>query len=80
MTKKAPLEDEPFSYRESKGDRVQIMFRSKTAKSLKGAQAIRFLDRVARLDSQGQQLLMARETGQFKFGNERGTKPDDVGA
>ncbi|MCR9279452.1 MAG: hypothetical protein NXH85_15960 [Pseudomonadaceae bacterium] len=75
MSKEAPLGDEPFSYRESKDDRVQIMFRSKTATTLKGKQALRFLARIERLDAQGQQLLMARETGQFKFGNERGTKP-----
>ncbi len=78
MTKTASLNDEPFSYREGKDDRVEILFRSKTAKTLKGAPAVRFLNRLAGLDAHGQQLLMARETGQFKFGNERGNKPTNL--
>ena len=40
-------------------------------KVLKGAKALSFLQRVAGLDDAGQQLVMAKATGNFKRGNER---------
>lgn len=41
------------------------------ARTLKGKEAIRFLDRVERASDEEAQRLMAAATGQFKFGNER---------
>jgi hypothetical protein len=38
---------------------------------LKGRKAQSFLLKLADLDTAGQQLLMAKETGNFKRGNER---------
>ena len=66
-----PLEDEPFSFVATKSQRVMIYARGKPAKTLKGQEARRFLDRVRMASPRQAQLLMARATGQFKFGNER---------
>jgi len=38
---------------------------------LKDRAATKFLDRIEYLEMKDQQLAMAKETGQFKFGNER---------
>lgn len=65
------LEDEPFSFRETADGRVLIDCRGRSAKILTGDRARRFLARVRNADAQAAQLLMAKATGQFKFGNER---------
>ena len=74
MTKEDPLADEPFSYREIKGGRVQITCSGRIVKILTGNDAARFVSRIASADAKGVQLLMAKVTGQFKFGNERVAK------
>ena len=64
------LEDAPFSFRAGKDGKVFITWRGQQAAVLAGRQADSFLSRVSRLDSQGQQLAMAKVTGNFKRGNE----------
>ena len=64
------LAHEPFRFRETKDGRVQIFGRGGLAVTLKGNRAVRFLEKVA-TNPESAQLLMARATGQFKFGNER---------
>ena len=66
-----PLAAEPFSYLVTKDNRLHIFCKGKLAKVLKAHAAMKFLDRIEYLDMKGQQLAMAKETGQFKFGNER---------
>jgi hypothetical protein len=51
---------------------VHITHRARPATVLRHAAAERFLARVAALDEAGAQRLMARATGNFKRGNERG--------
>lgn len=64
--------DKPqFSYREGGGGRVFISWQGRQVTALKGARAAAFLERVEGLDPHGQQLVMARFTGNFKRGNER---------
>ena len=65
------LDEAPFSYRVLKDDRVQIHCEGRPARALKGKEAVRFLDRLEGLSPREGQRLMARVTGQFKFGNER---------
>ncbi len=65
------LDELPFEYRELGRDRVEIYWRGKLAATLKDNAAIAFLTRVARADAKGQQVLMAKLTGNFKRGNER---------
>ena len=65
------LDDAPFSYRTSKDGKVFISWRGQRAAVLGGHQATSFLSRVAGLDVPGQQLAMAKATGNFKRGNEQ---------
>jgi hypothetical protein len=60
-----------FRFTTGKDHRVQIWRGSRLARTLKGKTAIRFLGRIEALQADQAQLLMARVTGQFKFGNER---------
>lgn len=68
------LDAEPFAFQAGKDERVFIAWRGRRVMTLRGAEARRFLDRVAALDQKGTQLLMARITGNFKRGNERGPR------
>ena len=65
---------EQFSYRETKDGRVQLFSAGRLAKTLTGNDAARFLSRIASLRDDAAQLLMAKATGQFRFGNERLSK------
>lgn len=66
-----PLAHRPFSYQTTKSGLVQIYFENRVVTTLKGKAADRFVAKVEPLDTPGQQQVMARATGQFKFGNER---------
>jgi hypothetical protein len=75
MTKKEdPLNHLPFSYELRKGDLVELLFKGRTVKTLRNKAALQFLSRVSSVDEKGAQLLMAKATGQFKFGNEKTAK------
>ncbi len=65
------MASERFTFQASKDDLVQIFDDGKRAKMLKGRAAIKFLNRVTQLPPEAQQMLMAKATGQYKFGNER---------
>jgi hypothetical protein len=60
-----------FSYRATKDEKVLISWQGRTVTTLSGAKAHRFLADAERADAEGEQLLMARATGNFKRGNER---------
>ena len=60
-----------FSYRATKNDKVFISWNGRTVTILTGSGAQRFLAEAERADSEAEQLLMARATGNFKRGNER---------
>ena len=59
-----------FVYTTRKNGDVVITHHGRTAATLRGSDARKFLDRVATYDPQ---LLMARVTGNYKRGNERRT-------
>lgn len=64
-------EEQPFSYKLLKDDKVQIYYRGKAVKCLSGKDYLKLL-RVIREDDPYQiQLVMAKATGNFKRGNER---------
>ena len=65
------LSEQPFAYSQSKAGVVMISCAGKTVTTLKCRQASKFLHRIEQLDTRSAQLLMAKLTGQFKFGNER---------
>ena len=66
------LEDHPFTFREGKDGRVFIAWRGRQVMILAGAQAASFLKRTKGLDDPQRQLAMAKITGNFKRGNEKG--------
>jgi hypothetical protein len=60
-----------FAWQSTKDGRVRISWRGRVVTTLAGASAARFLREVEDLDEAGEQLLLARVTGNFKRGNER---------
>ena len=60
-----------FAWASTKDGRVRISWRGKVVTTLAGNSAARFLEQVEGVDPEGEQLLMARATGNFKRGNER---------
>ena len=74
MSSEDPLSEQPFSYRETKDGRLHIYCRGKLASTMKGREASRLFARLQSADSSQAQLVMAKATGQFKFGNERVAK------
>jgi hypothetical protein len=71
VDKRNRLDDDVFSYRETKDGVVQISWYDKRVMTLKGPQARKFLAKIADLDGKQVQLAMAKITGNFKRGNER---------
>jgi len=70
IDKRGRLDDEIFSYRESR-DKVFIFWYKKQVMILKGQQARKFIEKIEHLDGKAAQLVMAKITGNFKHGNER---------
>lgn len=66
------LLEEPFSYTATKDGGVMIAWQGRMIKVLSPKKAVSFLRQAQTADSQQLQLLMAKETGHFKHGNERG--------
>jgi len=62
---------QPFSYQMSKDGVVRIFRSNRLATILRGEEALRFLSKMSSADDAASQLIMARVTGQFKFGNEK---------
>lgn len=60
-----------FSYTQRSDGTVVIVHRGRAAATLRGARAAKFLDEISTGD---QQLVMARWTGSYKFGNERAAR------
>lgn len=71
IDKRGKLEEEPFSFRDTKDGRVMLYWQGRHTKTLAGKQAERFLRDIEGLTLRDRQLLMAKATGNFKHGNER---------
>ena len=71
IDKRNLLDDEPFSYKEGKEDKVFIQWHGKQVKILKGKEARKFIAKITGLEPKEAQLVMAKATGNFKRGNER---------
>lgn len=65
------LADEPFSYRILKDDSVQILQHERVAMTVGGRDAVKLAGKLDGARGRDLQLLLARASGQFKFGNER---------
>ena len=68
------LAGSPFNFRASKTGTVFISWEGKQVKILQGKVAQKFLAKINGLDDLAAQLVMAKETGNFKRGNERERK------
>lgn len=66
------LEAEPFSYTASKDGKVFLQWQGRQVMVLRDAEATRFLARIQDADTKAAQLIMAKATGNFKHGNEKG--------
>lgn len=71
IDKRKKLEEEVFSYRESKDDKVFIFWHGKQVMILKGREGEKFLSKISSADTMEAQLIMAKITGNFKRGNEK---------
>jgi hypothetical protein len=76
IDQRGKLAEEPFSYRRTKAGDVFISWNGESVTTLKGKAAATFLAKIADLDDEKAQLLMAKATGHFKHGNERSSRPD----
>lgn len=65
------MSDLGFAYRERKGGVVELLHRGRLASTLRGQEALRFLDKVQACAPADAQQLMARLTANYKRGNER---------
>jgi len=71
IDKRNKLEEEVFSYRISKDDKVFIFWQGKQVMILKGKESKKFLSKISTADAIESQLIMAKITGNFKRGNEK---------
>ena len=71
IDKRHVLDNNIFTYRAIKDDKIFIYWHEKRVKILKGKEAQRFTDKIRGLGDQEIQLVMAKITGNFKRGNER---------
>ncbi len=74
IDKRNRLEEEVFSYRVSKDNKVFIFWHEKQVMILKGKESEKFLAKIANADGFEAQLIMAKITGNFKHGNEKNSK------
>lgn len=72
MDARGRLDNEPFFWTRRADGTVVIAHEGRPVTTLRAAAADRFASRVVGLDAGAAQHLMARATGNFKRGNERG--------
>ena len=63
--------DDSFRYEQTADGRIFIYRSGKLVTTLSHRDATRFEARIRKADEKEQQRLMARATGQYRFGNER---------
>ncbi|MBS4537726.1 hypothetical protein GOQ27_04585 [Clostridium sp. D2Q-11] len=71
VDKRNKLEEEIFSYKVSKDDKIFIFWEGKQVKILKGKESKKFLSKISTAGTIESQLIMAKVTGNFKRGNEK---------
>jgi len=65
------LESDPFDYRETKAGELMISRGGHVVVTLGGKRAAAVLKSLEKTDEAGQQLVLAKATGNYKHGNER---------
>ncbi len=74
VDKRNMLDEEPFSYKITKDNKIFIYWNGKQVSILKGKESERFLLKIQDKDIKEVQLIMAKITGNFKRGNEKDNK------
>ncbi|MBE6082778.1 hypothetical protein EQM13_15470 [Acidilutibacter cellobiosedens] len=71
IDKRNKLDEEVFSYKVSKDNKVFIFWHKKQVMILKNRESEKFLSKMSKSSAKESQLIMAKITGNFKRGNER---------
>lgn len=71
VDKRNKLDEEPFSYKVLKDNKVFIYWFGKQVTILTEKESNKFLMRIKNADLKEAQLIMAKVTGNFKHGNEK---------
>jgi len=71
IDKRNRLDEEVFSYKTNKDNKVFIFWKGRQIMILKGSESEKFIKKIKAADPREAQLLMAKATGNFKHGNER---------
>jgi hypothetical protein len=71
VDKRGILDDEVFTYRVSKDEKVFISYEGKPVTTLSGGKAKKFISDIDGSTGKDAQLIMAKVTGNFKRGNEK---------
>ena len=74
IDKRGMLDDEVFSYRVTKDNKVFISYHGKQVTTLSGSKADKFIADINKAEGKEAQLVMAKITGNFKRGNEKMSK------
>ncbi len=74
IDKRNKLDEEFFSYKVSKDNKIFIFWYEKQVKILIGKESEKFLAKIEKTNAKEAQLIMAKATGNFKHGNEKDNK------
>lgn len=74
IDKRNILDEEPYSYKITKDNKVFLYWYGKQVSMLRGKESERFIRKVENVDKKEAQLVMAKLTGNFKRGNEKHNK------
>ena len=71
IDKRGVLDEEIFTYRITKDQKVFISYEGRQVTTLSGRQAESFVANISGAEGKDAQLVMAKVTGNFKRGNEK---------
>ena len=71
VDKRGILDEEVFTYRVTKDNKVFISYEGKQVTILSGKKADEFIKKISNAEGKEAQLIMAKVTGNFKRGNEK---------
>ena len=71
VDKRNILDEEPFSYKITKDNKVFLYWHGKQVNMLRNKESERFITKVKNVDTKEAQLIMAKLTGNFKRGNKK---------
>ena len=72
IDRRGRLASDPFDYRVTKSGQVQISRGGRHVSTVSGARAVRLIKELDVGDERARQLALAKATGNYKRGNERG--------